>query len=209
MIELSHLSKRSGCGGKRKEGNENFIVEEIYDGIPVKELELEEKPGEYFVFLLYKEGITTYDSVSAIARKLGINIERISVAGQKDKNAITYQLASCWNKGLKKEDFLNLNCEIGKIKILKIWESDRKIEIGSLTGNRFKIKIEQVENIDNVEGIMEDNRNLIPNYFGPQRFGINNKNIEIGKMMLLKNYEGVVNNLISSVDGTNKGLYEK
>ncbi|MEM4133609.1 MAG: tRNA pseudouridine(13) synthase TruD [Candidatus Micrarchaeia archaeon] len=217
---LSHLSKKKGCGGKRIEEPEGFIVEEIFDGKNVKELNLkEEKETEYITFVLKKKNYTTYEALKIISERLQVEIDRFSVAGQKDKNAITYQLVSCWKgKDITPEKLLNAVKDVKNIEIVKSWNTEYKIKTGELTGNCFAVRIKDVENIDNIDEIMKDNKDKIPNYFGPQRFGIRFTNVKVARYLLLKNYEAAIKNLlqipenenIDDIDNLNNfGLYEK
>lgn len=203
---LSHLSKNKGCGGRRLETPEGFIVEEIIDGFPVTELQENEVEGEYVIFLMKKRDITTHDAISKISKILNINEDRFGVAGQKDKNAITYQLVSIWTgKNISKKDILNLNGKIKGIEIIKLWNSDKKIKIGDLTGNKFTIKLEEVKDITAIERILNDTNYFIPNYFGPQRFGAKSNNIEVARNILLRNYKNAVYTLLAD----NKEEYEE
>ncbi|MCX8202293.1 MAG: tRNA pseudouridine(13) synthase TruD [Candidatus Micrarchaeota archaeon] len=207
--KLSHLSKLKGCGGKRKDGNECFIVEEIFDGTPINKLKRLDEAGDYFTFILYKNGVTTLDAVRMLAKSLGIKPERFSVAGQKDKNAVTFQLVSCRKDSLTKEDFIGVNSKLRRIRIVKIWETKNRIATGFLTGNKFQITLQDVEDIDRIYEILKDTNGFVPNYFGPQRFGSRFSNAEIGKRILLKDYEGAVNGLLASEnESTELGYYE-
>ncbi|MEM3454992.1 MAG: tRNA pseudouridine(13) synthase TruD [Candidatus Micrarchaeia archaeon] len=217
---LTHLSKKKGCGGKRIEEPEGFIVEEIFNGKNVRELNLkEEKETEYITFVLKKKNYTTYEALKILSERLQIEIDRFSVAGQKDKNAITYQLVSCWKgKDITPQKLLSVIKSEENIEIIKVWNTDYKIKVGELTGNSFTVRIKDVENIDNINEIMEDNKDKIPNYFGPQRFGTRSTNVKVARYLLLKNYEAAIKNLlqipenenINDIDNMNNfGLYEK
>lgn len=220
MCELSHLSKEKGCGGKRINKTEAFIVEEIFNGENVTDLHLKNSENsEYITFVLEKKNLTTYDVIRFLSNALRVDMKRFSIAGQKDKNAVTYQLVSCWKgKEINSEKLIEISKKNHNIKILRIWNTDFKVRIGMLTGNSFTVRLKEVENINAVERIMEDNRYIIPNYFGPQRFGTRSTNVDVARCILLRDYEGAIKHLLDipeneSVheyqDANELGLYEK
>ena len=70
-----------------KQKTEDFKVEEITNVQPGKK-------GDYSLWWMTKENITTDDATRKIAGKLGIKERFIGYAGAKDKKAITKQLIS-------------------------------------------------------------------------------------------------------------------
>ncbi|KAG0442079.1 hypothetical protein DMUE_0558 [Dictyocoela muelleri] len=84
-------------------------------------------------------------------------------------------------------------------KIYNFESKGRHLKLGDLSGNRFKIKIKHEytnHNYNKCDNKFEkyNNQNLsfelriFPNFFGPQRFGLN-KNHEIGKLISEDKYE--------------------
>ena len=210
---LSHLSCIKGSGGNRGEKPEDFIVDEITEKGYASEIWQDashEEEGEYIIFAIKKNNVTTSNMIRIISQKLRINSERISVAGQKDKNAITYQLVCCWKgKDINKENIIALKkikVKNGEIEVLNAWNSMKKINIGDLVGNRFKINLYNVIKIEQINKINEDNKGFIPNYFWKQRFGINQKNIIIAKHILLKQYEDAVIEIITENNEEKKDI---
>ena len=197
--KLSHLSCIKGSGGEKGNRPEDFVVDEITELGYVSELtkkQIQEENGEYVVFAVKKMNITTSDMIKIISQKLKINAERITVAGQKDKNAVTYQLACCWKgKDVNKEKIIELKSietKDGRIEVLKVWNSANRINVGELVGNKFKIRLENVSDIKQINKIHESNKSMMSNYFWKQRFGINQKNIVVAKHILLKEYEEAI-----------------
>ncbi|MEM3369295.1 MAG: tRNA pseudouridine(13) synthase TruD [Candidatus Micrarchaeia archaeon] len=220
MNSLSHLSKKKGSGGKRINEPEGFIVEEIFNGENVTELNLENVDNsEYITFVLEKKNLTTYDAIRFLSDSLKVDVKRFSIAGQKDKNAITYQLVSCWKgREISSEKLMEISKKNHNIKIARIWNTNFKVRIGTLTGNSFTIRLTEVEDIGAVERIMQENGDIIPNYFGPQRFGTRSTNVDVARCILLKDYESAIkyllkipeNESISECQEANElGLYEK
>ncbi|MDQ7054989.1 MAG: tRNA pseudouridine(13) synthase TruD [Persephonella sp.] len=106
-----------------KEKPEDFIVKEEMD------FQLDER-GNFFLYMLIKRNLNT----RAVCYPL-----KLSYAGLKDKNAITFQYVSSeinhgdyFVKKFDKNSFFAL-VRIGKIR--------RKIRIGHLKGNKFSIKL--------------------------------------------------------------------
>ena len=123
----------------------DFLVEEI--NLDDEVIEIDKKyvfdtksHGNFFVFALEKNDIDTFMAVRSIAYKLGVSKDKITVAGMKDKKAITAQRASAHK--MKKEQFENLI--IPKIKIKPICYGD-KVYLGALKGNRFTITIRNID----------------------------------------------------------------
>ncbi len=200
LDDLNYLSKLQGCGGRRGEKPEDFNVEEIIDGKRVSMLKRPEGNGlkEYIYFVLTKKGITTEDALTAIAKELKIGRERLNVAGQKDKNAITTQLVSCWsgvtggkNVEISPSKIVNVK-NLKDISIHNPFYSSEKLKIGDLTGNAFKIRLTGVRKKEQIEKIIKDNNSMVPNYFGPQRFGMKQNNATVARYILLKQYRNAV-----------------
>lgn len=154
-----------------KETPEDFIVEEVMD------LKLK-KNGDYSYFILEKRNWTTLKAVEFIANALKIPVKRFSFAGQKDRKGITKQYVSAYKVS---ENMLN-NIKIKDIQIMFLGYGDKPIYLGSLTGNKFKIRFKTKKKID-----------FIVNYYDDQRFGGYRPNLHlIGKNVLLKKYEDAV-----------------
>jgi len=143
-----------------KEKPEYFQVSEVM------KLKLDE--GRFGIFLMKKRNYNTLNAIRTIAKRLGINEKRIGYAGNKDKRAVTEQHISIFN--VNKDKVKNL--KLKDIELKFIGSSDKKIKIGDLEGNKFRIKIDgEIERFDFFE-----------NYFGEQRFG--RENWIIGKKLV-------------------------
>ena len=79
---------------KIKEIPEDFVVKEITN------VKAGEK-GDYSYFWLKKRDYTTIRAVEKIAERLRIPVKNIGFAGSKDKRALTEQLISIRNCGVK------------------------------------------------------------------------------------------------------------
>lgn len=170
------VTKNPGIGGTIRNRYEEFYVEEI----PVKEL-LPSGEGPNVWIWIEKLGRTTLDVLLDISRDLHISRKRMGFAGMKDKKALTRQWICISNMDSEEqlEEVKALDGKIYNTKFLKIVRGQKKLRMGQLAGNKFKILIKNIDpKFSNVEAtnIAQDVlKNLektgVPNYFGWQRFG--------------------------------------
>ena len=116
-----------------------------------------------------------------MAKATGLYERDIGYAGIKDKNATTIQYVSLPKKYEKE---LNKNLTTEKIEILERSYSKAPIKIGQLKGNRFSIILHDISENDakffNTTA-KKMQVNGIPNYYGYQRFGEDNRSYLQGK----------------------------
>lgn len=165
---------------KIKQKFEDFIVEEIMD------IELKPK-GRYSYFILEKTNWTTPLALDAISKRLSINPLRLSVAGMKDKKAITKQYLSIYDFPKEKMDHL----KIKDIKLRFLGYSDKPINIGQSQGNKFRIIVRNLKNgLNKID--------YLTNYYDEQRFGDKRPNNDmVGKYLLQKRYEEAMKNYLA------------
>ncbi len=155
---------------------EDFVVEEVpeYDPCGV---------GDHLYVWVEKRGVSTRQMVKQLAAALGIAPERIGVAGQKDARGITRQMVS-----LERVEPMRLKTiQIAGVSILDAARHRTKLRLGSLRGNRFAIRLREVarEGVEAVRAALEIlARRGVPNYFGPQRFGVRGDTWEVGRALL-------------------------
>ena len=178
-----YITDTEGIGGVIRVKPEDFFVEEIYDFKKTED-------GEYLVFLLKKKNYNTIDAILKIARILGISEKRFSFAGNKDKRAVTIQYVSVYKLD---ENFLK-NIHLKDIEIKIVGKSREKVSSKNLIGNRFRIRIRNVERINNLEKIVKElEEKWVPNYFGYQRFGITRPNTHIvGKYIIMGDFRNAI-----------------
>jgi len=141
----------------------DFIVDEIPNRTFTQK-------GNFLILKIQKEFLTTWELLSIISDKLDIQEHKIGYAGLKDKNATTTQYISI---PLIKEDKIKL-LNSKNIKVLDIYRDINRLKIGDLKGNRFKITLKDVKDIDLpiiYQTLSQIQKNGMPNYFGYQRFG--------------------------------------
>jgi len=159
-----------------EQNEKDFIVDEIPSRIF-------KGSGNFLIIHIKKVELTTWDMIAEFAKFLNIPAEKIGYAGLKDKHATTTQYISVeakYEKALKK--FKNK-----QIKILKIQRDKFSIRMGDLSGNRFKINLYGVNQIEagRIEKLAKKSeKSGLPNYFGYQRFGRDGDSIEQAKEMI-------------------------
>jgi len=156
---------------KLKQISEDFIVREI----PNRTFD---DNGDYMICLLKKTNYNTEDAVFTLSKVLGTSRKNIGFAGNKDRNAITFQYISLF-KGAK-ERLENLNLK--DIKLTPVGKTRSPLSLGDLKGNLFEITI---RDLDKDQRIIRKER--FPNYFDYQRFSQNN--VAIGKSIIKKDFK--------------------
>jgi tRNA pseudouridine13 synthase len=133
--------------------------------------------GEHIFLNIEKTGENTEYVARQLARFAGIRQRDIGYAGLKDRHAVTRQWFSVWLPGKPDPDWTGF--ESDSVKVLRSVRHARKLQRGALTGNRFKLTIrewqgDKRETHDRLKAIKAGG---IANYFGPQRFGHEGRNV--------------------------------
>lgn len=167
----TYVTDEKGIGGTIRNQYEDFYVEEIPEVIPNGE-------GPNVYIWIEKLGRTTLDVVLDIARDLHIDRKRMGFAGMKDKKALTRQWICIANMDSEEQfqQVKDLEGTIYKTEFLKVIRGRKKLRMGQLKGNKFRILI---RDLDDIEGSADVANNVlkqlevtgVPNYFGWQRFG--------------------------------------
>uniref|UniRef100_A0A7C6A008 tRNA pseudouridine synthase D n=1 Tax=Thermus tengchongensis TaxID=1214928 RepID=A0A7C6A008_9DEIN len=156
-----------GVGGTIRLLPEDFQVEEVPAYLPSGE-------GEHLYFLLEKEGLTTRQVVEFLRDEVGVPEKAIGVAGLKDKHAKTRQWFSIPRQH---EDALCLLENLRGVRLLDASLHTNKLRTGHLKGNRFRILIRGAKDREKAEAILKALAEKgLPNYYGPQRFGLGGLN---------------------------------
>lgn len=133
--------------------------------------------GEHVFLNIEKIGENTEYVARQLARFAGVRQRDIGYAGLKDRHAVTKQWFSVWLPGKPDPDWSGL--ESNSVKVLQAVRHARKLQRGSLTGNRFKLIIrewkgDRAQTHERLEAIKAGG---IANYFGLQRFGYEGRNV--------------------------------
>jgi tRNA pseudouridine13 synthase len=161
-----------GVGGTIKVRPEDFFVQEL----PLYEPSGE---GEHVYCEIQKVGIPTFAAIDRMAEALNVPPREIGYAGMKDAQAISRQIFSI--RGTTESAVMEL--KLPGITVLWAARHGNKLRLGHLGGNRFAIKIRNVEPTDviKVQPILTRlTERGMPNYFGEQRFGRRGDNDQLG-----------------------------
>jgi len=158
---------------------EDFEVEEIPAYTPCG-------TGEHLFIEIEKIDLTTEQVIRALARHLGLAPGAIGSAGRKDKRAVTRQWLSLpASAGGCLDRF-----ELPGVRVLSAERHTNKLKTGHLKGNRFRIRLKGIEPADSSDlagRIAALEQRGVPNYFGPQRFGVEGRN-EADGIAILKGH---------------------
>ena len=191
----TYITSQKGIGGKIRTKYEDFYVEEIPESEP-------SGTGPNTWFFIEKVGRDTLEVVLDIARELHIDRKRMGFAGMKDKRAVTRQWLCVSNSEI--EDIEKLEDKLYKVDILKIMQNEKKLRIGQLVGNKFRLIIRDTEDPEKdseiaTEILAELSRKGVPNYYGWQRFGKKRSNTHlVGKALLENDLKKVIDAYIGN-----------
>ncbi|PYE54741.1 tRNA pseudouridine(13) synthase TruD [Deinococcus yavapaiensis] len=172
---LTPLTRTLGTGGVLRTEPDDFVVEEVPLYTPSGE-------GEHVYVRLRKTGHTTAFVAKEIARQLDVKLERIGIAGLKDRHAVTTQWLSLPDKAERRLERFSME----GVDVLEVARHGNKLGIGHLRGNRFTVRVRGARGEETVATAILDElvRRGVPNYFGPQRFGLGGLNAEEGLRVL-------------------------
>ena len=167
------ITEHEGIKGKIKSSVEDFKVQELF--LPGKPLPLtyspenEPLPGEEGLFthaVLSKKNYDQFSAIKEVAKYFKVDSEEITIAGTKDSRAWTSQRISFWNPDdkLPKEP---VHVKPG-LELFSFARKKDELKLGDHFGNYFTIIIKDCQ----VNNLPTTNIDLVPNYFGHQRFGI-------------------------------------
>jgi tRNA pseudouridine13 synthase len=195
-MDLPYLTRAiPGIGGKIKQRDEDFFVEEL----PLYE---PGGQGEHVYCEIEKKGMSTFDAVHRLSEALGVAQREIGYAGMKDARAITRQVVSIW--GTSEEAVMGLGADrIPGLSIRWARRHANKLRLGHLAGNRFAIKIRDAQPTDVIKArqiMTQIEQRGMPNYFGEQRFGRRGNNDQLGAALIRGDNVGLLKLLLGSPD---------
>jgi tRNA pseudouridine13 synthase len=144
--------------------------------------------GEGHLFLeLTKRGWNTDTALQEVARQLGLPRGEIGVAGQKDRHALTRQWISLpAAAGPRLERFEHPDLQLGPPQ-----PHSHKLRRGHLKANRFRIVVRELDGSPEsaLDAVRTSSAALLAqggmgHLFGPQRFGWQGRNVEVGLRLL-------------------------
>ncbi len=189
---------------------EDFIVEEIGEKWNAKiseKFNADEKPNienlssssekDFLWCEMEKFNIDHFSAIKDVSRLLNKRIDAIGYAGTKDKRAWTSQRISIFQPDIEKI----LTFSHPKIILKNFKWNKRKIKMGYLDGNRFKIVLRDIDKKDAMK-ITKHIRGMkwFPNYFGAQRFGSRENNVKIGKLILKRKFQEAIWAILTDIE---------
>tara|TARA_B100001059_G_scaffold103630_1_gene103479 strand:+ start:7439 stop:8776 length:1338 start_codon:yes stop_codon:yes gene_type:complete len=160
-----------GVGGRFRSRPDEFLVEEL----PLFETS---GSGEHLYLRIMKNGISHGDMVNRLTQIFNVSEADIGYAGMKDRRAVTQQTVSIHTDK-------NPPSDLGDSDLQVVWvdRHAHKLRKGQLIGNRFVIRIRDVDPLDAprawkmLELIAEKG---LPNAYMSQRFGYRLNNHRLG-----------------------------
>lgn len=151
---------------------EDFQVTEILGFAP-------SGSGEHLWVRLRKTGWNTQDVALVLAKSARLPLRSVGFSGLKDRQAITEQWFSLHLPG--KPDPALENLPSG-IEILERVRHGRKLNRGTHRANRFEIRVRELAGDDSAleSTLLRIQVEGVPNFFGEQRFGIDDNNVKRG-----------------------------
>ena len=149
---------------------EDFEVEEDLGFEPDGE-------GQHWLLKVRKRGANTEWVARALARHASVRAADVGFAGLKDRHAVAVQWFSVPRGGVSAGSWREL--ENAEFSVLEAHAHGRKLRRGALAGNRFRIRLRDLRGD---RALLDERLALIrsrgvPNYFGPQRFGVEGANL--------------------------------
>lgn len=173
--------------GELKTSAQDFYVEEELGFEP-------EGKGEHLYIFIEKQGVNTEFLARLLARHTKVPVNKVTYSGVKDRHAVTRQwfclhvLNQDIDGAALIQAITNELNEAETVKLVSMARHPRKLKVGVHKTNRFVLR---VRNLSGQLADLEDRLALValegvPNYFGPQRFGINGNNLVQGRQWLAK-----------------------
>ncbi len=161
-----------GVGGRIKVQPDDFRVEEIPSYEPGG-------GGEHLYLWVEKRDVGPEFFARTIAQRLGVPVGAIGTAGLKDRHAVSRQ----WVSVPQEAEPRLAKLDGGGITLLKHSRHTNKLKPGHLKGNRFDILVRDADRAkaDAATAVLDRiHTHGLPNYYGPQRFGRDGGNIDLG-----------------------------
>ncbi len=132
--------------------------------------------GEHLCLHIEKRQQNTVAVAKQLAEQAGLRQMDVGYCGLKDRHAVTRQWFSLY-LGQRELDWQSLRLD--GCTILAAGRHDRKLRPGQHTGNRFVIRLRNVEgDLPELEQRWYEIAGMgVPNYFGEQRFGRGGSNL--------------------------------
>lgn len=165
-----------GVGGRIKDRPEDFRVVERPAYEPCGE-------GDHLYLWVEKRDLSHERLLDHVGRSLKVARRDVGTSGMKDRRAVTRQWVSV---PARVEDRVGeLDNEL--VRVLKTDRHGNSLKPGHLRGNDFEIIIRGVSGdaLSAAQAVLDRVAAVgCPNYFGPQRFGIDGSTLAIGEQLV-------------------------
>jgi tRNA pseudouridine13 synthase len=177
-------------GGQIKTRAEDFLVDELPLYEPAGE-------GEHLYLRIGRSDMTHHEMLSVLRSHFGVTDRHIGFAGQKDRTAIVSQTVSI---------HLPHKPQVGALqheRMQVLWAAwhTNKLRRGHLAGNRFSIRIRGIEAF-HAPAVWRALQRLsvtgVPDYFGPQRFGMRLNGHVLGRCVLTEQWSDLLSELVGT-----------
>ncbi len=169
--------------GEYRATPEDFQVAEVLDFVP-------EGEGEHLWLNIEKRDLTTAMAVRELARLCEVAPRDVGYSGMKDRVAVTRQWLSVQLPGRGAPADLNEALAERGIRVLAEARHPRKLKRGVHRANRFRLRITGAAAQDPAfearwAQLVERG---VANYFGPQRFGPDGRNLPRARSLLARGW---------------------
>ncbi len=195
-----YLTDEPGVGGQIKQRPEDFLVDEQ----PLYDLE---GAGEHLYLGVEATNVSHLELMSCLRRHFGVKESAIGYAGMKDKVGVTRQMVSLHLP----QDPPAVVLPHERIRVLWTDRHRHKLRRGHLRGNRFSIRIREVDplkapSVGRILRKLEETG--VPTYFGAQRFGYRRNNHIVGLHLLRQDWKALIDEVLGT-GGTPYPAYQQ
>lgn len=175
-MPLAYAHGGPPLSGRMRVMTEDFEVEEQLGFEP-------EGAGEHAWLWIEKRNTNSEWVAGALARFAGVVPVAVGFSGLKDRHALTRQWYSIHLPGRSDPDWSVLDIE--GVRLLDARRHARKLKRGVHRGNRFHIRLREVEgDCDAATARLQVVASRgVPNYFGEQRFGHGGGNLDLARRL--------------------------
>jgi tRNA pseudouridine13 synthase len=177
MLDLPCAHGAPPVRGRVRVAPEDFVVRE-WLGFEA------DGEGDHWLLTVRKRGANTHWVAKQLAKRAQIHPRDVGFAGLKDRNAITEQAFTLPVRSAVGADWPGMTGE--GFEVVRAERHKRKLKRGALRGNDFEIVVREFVGSADVlaERVSLISSRGVPNYFGPQRFGIDGANLRRARQWL-------------------------
>jgi tRNA pseudouridine13 synthase len=174
MISLPFVTADlPGSGGALRATPEDFRVDEVPAYAPAGS-------GPHLYLRVEKRGRTTRDALRTLAAALGVPDRDAGYAGLKDKDAVTTQ----WLSFPVAQDPDPARLAASGLTVLEVSRHQNKLRPGHVRANRFAVQVRGGDLARAEACAAALAARGLPNFYGPQRFGVAGDNAAVGRALL-------------------------